>query len=225
MTVPETQQQKIKVMLVDDHNLFREGVSSMLAMTDNIEIVAELSHGQDAVSRAVEVDPDIVLLDLHLPQISGIEICRALLKERPKTKVVMLTISKDLPSLYEAMKAGACGYLIKDIKFNELVDALEKVYTHGGLPESLSGEMVQHMHQMTEEERRNIQQRTALGKLSPRELEILKQITEGKGNREIAVELTISEHTVRNHINNIFNKLQVKDRTEAAVLAIRHGVA
>lgn len=218
-------QQKIRVMLVDDHNLFREGLSSMLAMTDHIEVVAEVSQGRDAVGRALETQPDIVLLDLHLPEVGGIEICKNLLKEKPRTRVVMLTISKDLPSLYEAMKAGACGYLIKDIRFRELVEAIERVHQQGGLPESLSGEMVHQVQTLSEEDRKAYQARMALSKLSPRELEILRQITEGKGNREIAEALTISEHTVRNHINNIFNKLQVKDRTEAAVLAIRHGVA
>jgi two-component system nitrate/nitrite response regulator NarL len=218
-------QQKIRVMLVDDHNLFREGLSSMLAMTEHIQVVAEVARGRDAVGQAQESKPDIVLLDLHLPEIGGIEICKNLLRDNPKVKVVMLTISKDLPSLYEAMRAGACGYLIKDIRFRELIEALEKVHQNGGLPESLSGEMVQHVQSLSEEERRSYAARMALSKLSPREMEILRQITEGKGNREIAEVLTISEHTVRNHINNIFNKLQVKDRTEAAVLAIRHGLA
>ena len=216
---------KIRVMLVDDHNLFREGLASMLSMSDQIEVVAEVARGDEAVTRAGEVRPEIVLLDLHLPGMGGIEICRNILKQLPETRIVMLTSSKDLPSLYEAMKAGACGYLIKDIKFNELVNAVLRVHRDGGLPESLSDEVVHHVQSLTEEEMRAYTARQALGKLSPRELEILRLITEGKGNREIAEALIISEHTVRNHINNIFNKLQVKDRTEAAVLAIRHGVA
>ena len=145
---------KIRIMLVDDHNLFREGLASMLGMSDRIEVVAEVARGDEAVMRALEMRPEIVLLNLHLPGMGGIDICKAILKQLPDTRIVMLTISKDLPSLYEAMKAGACGYLIKDIRFNELVDAVVRVHREGGLPESLSDEVVHHVQALTEEEMR-----------------------------------------------------------------------
>src|ERR1700722_10089105 len=145
---------KIRVMLVDDHNILREGLASMLAMTRHIEVVAEVSRGLEAVAKAVETQPEIVLLDLHIPDLGGIDICRGLLKQMPGIKVVMLTISKDLPSLYEAMKAGACGYLIKDIKFPELVTAIERVHREGGLPESLSDEVVHNIQALTDDELR-----------------------------------------------------------------------
>lgn len=217
--------QNIRLMVVDDHLLFREGIHSLLRKHEDIEVVAEASGGRQAVDLASELAPDVILLDLNMPGMDGIEVCRRLRACCANARIIILTISRDLSSIVEAVRAGASGYLTKDTGSSELVDTVRRVYHEGNLLEPVLADRLlaefSNLNTLTEKEGIDA---GLFATLSPRETEILKLVAGGKANKAIASELNISEHTVRNHISNIFQKLQVNDRTEAAVLAVKRGL-
>jgi len=213
----------IRTMIVDDHALFRRGLEMVLASERDIDLVGQASDGAEAVEKAAESLPDVVLMDIRMPRSSGIEACRAMKDAAPSAKIVILTISDEEEDLFEAIRAGASGYLLKDIPLDEVADTVRAVY--GGqslINPSMAGKLLTEFATLarrdSEEER--VQQVPA-PKLTDREMQVLKLVARGMNNRDIAKELFISENTVKNHVRNILEKLQIHSRMEAVMVAVR----
>ena len=213
----------IRTMIVDDHALFRRGLEMVLDSEPDIELVSEASDGAEAVEKAGETLPDVVLMDIRMPRSSGIEACRALKDVVPSAKIVMLTISDEEADLFEAIRAGASGYLLKDIPLDEVADTVRAV--DGGqslINPSMAGKLLTEFATLARREAASEPpQQVPAPKLTDREMQVLKLIARGMNNRDIAKELFISENTVKNHVRNILEKLQIHSRMEAVMVAVR----
>ena len=210
----------IRVLVVDDHALFRRGLEMVLAHEDDIDVVGEAEDGADAVEKAIETTPDIVLMDVRMPRRGGIDACTAIKDAVPSSKIIMLTISDEEADLYEALKAGATGYLLKEISIDEVAAAVRAV--HGGqslISPSMDSKLLNEFASMIK--RDDERQQVPVPRLTEREMEVLRLVAKGLNNREIAKQLFISENTVKNHIRNILEKLQLHSRMEAVVYAVR----
>ena len=210
----------IRVLVVDDHALFRRGLEMVLAHEDDIDVVGEAEDGADAVEKAIETTPDIVLMDVRMPRRGGIDACTAIKDAVPSSKIIMLTISDEEADLYEALKAGATGYLLKEISIDEVAAAVRAV--HGGqslISPSMASKLLNEFASMIK--RDDERQQVPVPRLTEREMEVLRLVAKGLNNREIAKQLFISENTVKNHIRNILEKLQLHSRMEAVVYAVR----
>jgi NarL family two-component system response regulator LiaR len=215
-----TQTTPITVMIVDDHELVREGIRSFLDSQTDIDVLAEASNGRDAIRLAAEFVPDVVLMDLMMPQMGGVEATRQLKQVSPTSQVVILTSYHDDEHIFPALRAGARSYVLKTLRPAELADAVRR---------AARGEAVLHpqvaarvIRDMQDPHTRD--QLDPLTELTERELQVLKLIAEGQNNQSIADDLGISERTVKGHVSNILAKLHLNDRTQAAVLAWREGV-
>jgi DNA-binding NarL/FixJ family response regulator len=214
----------IRVLIADDHALFRRGLEMVLEEEDDIDLVGQASDGTEAVAVAGEALPDVVLMDIRMPKITGIEACRATKEVAPSAKIVMLTISDEEEDLFEAIRAGASGYLLKDIPLDEVAEAVRAV--HGGqslINPSMAGKLLSEFATLAkrDDEEEERVQHVAAPKLTDREMEVLKLVARGMNNRDIAKELFISENTVKNHVRNILEKLQIHSRMEAVMIAVR----
>lgn len=212
---------QISLLLVDDHALFREGLASLLSYQPDFTVVGEAASGEEAVERARELVPDVVLMDIDLPGIDGIEATRRIKRQLPEVRVVMLTVYDDHERLFQSIKAGAQGYLIKNIRSAELLDQLR------GLARGEAAISRRMAARILEEFARLERQAEILepdGGLSPREVEVLELVALRLSNKEIAARLSISEHTVKNHLKNILAKLQLSSRRQAAAYAVAHGL-
>jgi DNA-binding NarL/FixJ family response regulator len=201
---------KIRVMVIDDQAVVRQGFVSLISTVPDMEIVAEGSNGREAVELFRLHQPDITLIDLRMPEMSGVEAIGEIRREFPGARIIVLTTYDGDEDIYRSVQAGAQGYLLKDMFFEELESAIRKV--HGGarlIPGSVAERLAARM---------------SSSELTSRELEVLKQIVDGKSNKEIANILSISEATVKSHINNILSKLGVSDRTQAATRALQRGI-
>ncbi len=210
----------IRVLVVDDHALFRRGLEMVLAQEPDIEVVGEAGDGAEAVERAEELLPDVVLMDIRMPRRSGIEACTAIKEAVPSAQIIMLTISDEEADLYEAIKAGATGYLLKEISIDEVATAIRAVA--GGqslISPSMASKLISEFAQLVK--RDDDRQQVPAPRLTERELEVLRLVARGMNNRDIARQLFISENTVKNHIRNILEKLQLHSRMEAVVYAVR----
>ncbi len=211
----------IRALIVDDHALFRRGLEMVLDAEADIELVGEASDGEEAVGKAGESLPDVVLMDIRMPRTSGIEACRALKAVAPSAKIVMLTISDEEDDLFEAIRAGASGYLLKDIPLDEVAEAVRAVY--GGqslINPSMAGKLLTEFATLARREEETPRQVPA-PRLTEREIQVLRLVARGMNNRDIAKELFISENTVKNHVRNILEKLQIHSRMEAVMVAVR----
>jgi len=211
----------IRVLVVDDHALFRRGLEMVLIQEPDIEVVGEASDGEEAVGMVSTLTPDVVLMDIRMPKGSGLDACTAIKDLVPSARIVMLTMSDDEADLYEAIKAGASGYLLKEIPVYEVAEAIRAVYTGQSLiSPAMAGKLLTEFASMM---RDTTEQPPAARapRLTDRELEVLKLVARGLNNRDIAKELYISENTVKNHIRNILEKLQLHSRMEAVVYAVR----
>ena len=208
--------ESIRVLLVDDQELFRRGVKMMLAADEVLEL-EEVGDGDTALERVAENPPDVVLLDVRMPGRGGVEVCAAIKRLSPATAVIMLTASDDETDLYESVKNGASGYLLKDgSTYDQVVEAVRLVAAGQSLiSPSMATKLLEEFVQMSRSPAQPV------ASLTPRELEVLRQVARGLSNREIAAALRISENTVKNHIRNILEKLQMKSRMEAAMFAVR----
>ena len=206
---------KTKVLVADDHELVREGICKLLDLFDNIEIVGEAGDGLEAVSKVRDQFPDLVLLDLNMPRMNGINALRKIKEISSEVKVIILTIHDDEEYIYKATSAGAEGFIKKDITSKELHDAINRV---------LDGETV-FPRTVAQEHDTDSEQPTDYNELlSNREHEVLGLLARGMSNREIAEELYISEKTVKNHVSNILRKLDVNDRTQAVIKSLKYGL-
>ncbi|MGD2251919.1 MAG: response regulator transcription factor [Anaerolineales bacterium] len=218
----------IGIIVVDDHPLFREGVRNIVNAESDLEVLAEAMSGEQALGVVRDVKPRVALVDINLPAMNGIQVTRRILADKLDTAVVLLTAYDDVEQVLHAFRAGAAAYCSKDVEPGKLVDIIrqvargfyvvgDQVYDKDGLEHWLERgvETVRRPHLEGEVE--------AYTPLSPREMEILQYVTRGLSNKEIAVRLEISHQTVKNHMTSILHKLDVEDRTQAAVYALRHG--
>ncbi len=212
----------IRTMIVDDHALFRRGLEMVLDEEPDIELVGQASDGAEAVEKAAESLPDVVLMDIRMPRSSGIEACRAMKEAAPSAKIVILTISDEEEDLFEAIRAGASGYLLKDIPLDEVADTVRAV--HGGqslINPSMAGKLLTEFAVLAKRDDEERAQELPAPRLTEREMQVLKLVARGMNNRDIAKELFISENTVKNHVRNILEKLQIHSRMEAVMVAVR----
>ena len=210
----------IRVMICDDHALFRRGLIMVLEGEDDIEVVAEAEDGEDAVEKAVEFVPDVVLMDVRMPGVDGIEATRRIAEKVPTAKILMLTVSDEEEDLYEAIKAGATGYLLKEVSIEEVAPAARAVVAGQSLiSPSMASKLLGEFSNLA----KRAEERTSVPtpRLTDRELEVLRLVAQGKSNREIAGDLYISENTVKNHVRNILEKLHLHTRMEAVMYAVR----
>ncbi len=211
----------IRLLIADDHELFRRGLRMVLEDEDDIEVVGEVGDGQTAVQLAIDEAPDVMVMDVRMPQLSGIEAAIKVKEALPHTKILMLTISDEEDDLYEAIKAGANGYLLKEISIDEIGNAVRSVHAGQSLiSPSMASKLLNEFASMIKREEEEKEQVPA-PKLTPREMEVLEHVAKGMNNREIAKALFISENTVKNHVRNILEKLHLHSRMEAVVYAVR----
>ena len=212
----------LRVLIVDDHDLFRSGLRTLLE-DEGVQIVGEASSGQDALEIVRQLAPDVVVMDLNMPGMGGVEATRHISSVAPLTRVLMLTISDQDNDVIDAILAGACGYLLKSSSIQELMAGIRAAAQGESLiSPTIATKVLQRIrassHQPEIED-------TIRSELSDREIEVLKLIANGKDNAQIAAELVISPKTVKNHISNILMKLQIQNRIQAAVYAVRSGIA
>ena len=210
----------IRVLIADDQPLYRRGLEVVLHTEENIEVVGEAENGEEAIAKAEELAPDVVLMDVRMPRINGIEATQAIRDRVPTTKILMLTVSDEDSDLYEAIKAGASGYLLKEVSVEEVADSIRAVMQgESKITPSMASKLINEFSAMSK--RADERQRLPAPALTARELEVLKLVAKGMSNREIADELFISENTVKNHVRNILEKLHLHSRMEAVMYALR----
>lgn len=210
--------EKIRVMIADDHSLIREGLKQLLEFDGSIEVVGEVSNGVECLERMNEYNPEVLLLDINMPEKNGIEVLKQMKADDSKIKVLILTVHNEMDYLMKAIDIGVDGYILKDSESTELKKAIKAVrdgenYIQPSLIPALNSQL---LNRDTDKDK--------ISSLTNRELEVLVQVANGMFNKEIATYLNISERTVKNHISNIFKKIDVSDRTQAAVFAIKNNI-
>ena len=217
---PRADGDRLRVLLVDDHDLFRTGLRNLLE-EQGVQVVGEAASGTDALRIVREIAPDVVVMDLNMPGMSGVEATREITTIAPLTRVVVLTISDQDDDVMDAIVAGACGYLVKDSSIEELMRGINAAAIGESLiSPPIASKVLQRMRAVTLDQGAE----TIRAELSERELDVLRLIANGKDNSEIAEALHISPKTVKNHISNILMKLQIDNRIQAAVYAVRSGI-
>lgn len=216
----------IRILLVDDQALFREGLRTLLSIRPDLEVVGEAENGREAVEKAAELRPDVILMDLRMPVLNGVAATQQLQQEQPESKVIVLTTFDDDEYIFDGLRAGAVGYLLKDVSSEKLVEAIRAAARgESFLEPSIAAKVVAEFTRLSGEKRPSSKSKQPLVEpLSQRELEILGVLAEGASNREIAQQLHITEGTVKNHVTNILGKLGVRDRTQAALKARELGL-
>ena len=210
----------IRVLIVDDHALFRRGLVMVLEQEKDIELVGEAGDGAEAVNIAQDTMPDVVLMDVRMPRRGGIEATSQIKALAPHIKILMLTISDEEADLYDAIKAGASGYLLKEISIEEVANAIRQVYAgQSMISPSMASKLLTEFATMVK--KTDEKPAAAQPRLTEREMEVLRLVAKGRNNRDIAKELFISENTVKNHIRNILEKLHLHSRMQAVVYAVR----
>lgn len=217
-----------KIVIIDDHQLFREGVKRILDFEDSFEVIAEGDDGAEAVELYEKYQPDVLLMDINMPRMNGVEATEALLKKFPDAKVIILSIHDDGSYVTHALKTGALGYMLKEMDADEIVEAI-KVVSLGGsyLHPKVTYNLVEEFRRLSEREHKGAFQQNDVRRpyhlLTKRESEVLQLLTDGQSNRTIGETLFISEKTVKNHVSSILQKMNVNDRTQAVVTAIKNG--
>ncbi|WP_188206717.1 response regulator transcription factor [Alkalibacillus aidingensis] len=219
------------IVLIDDHKLFREGIKRILEFEEDFEVVAEGSDGSEAMDLIEQHQPDIVIMDINMPNVNGVEATRELVNHYPDLRVIILSIHDDEAYVTHALKSGALGYMLKEMDTDELVNAI-KIVSDGGsyVHPKVTHNLIKDYHRLsTSNETKNkpafeyVEYRKPLHLLTRRECEVLQLMTDGRSNRGISEDLFISEKTVKNHVSNILQKMNVNDRTQAVVTAIKNG--
>ncbi len=210
----------IRLMIVDDHAVVREGIRTYLELEDHFQIVGEASNGREAADKARVLRPDVVLMDLLMPELDGIGATKAIKETNPEIRIIVLTSFTDDEHILPAIEAGATGYLLKDVSAEELARAIEGAYRGEA---QLHPEVTRKLMEQVRQPRRTQQQPG--DDLTPREMEVLRLIASGMSNKEIGRQLVMTERTVKGHVSNILGKLNLQDRTQAALYAVRNGLA
>jgi two-component system response regulator DevR len=210
----------LKILLVDDHEVVRLGLNSLLSNYPGFEVVAEASDADEAVSKCIEYKPDVVIMDIRLPGKNGIEATKEIMEELPDTKVIMLTSFAEDDLLFDAINAGAYGYVLKQIGSDDLIKSLETIGRGEALIDPV---LTQKVFKRVREASRKATDE-AFAALSDQEIRILALISKGQTNKEIASDIFLSEKTVRNYVSSILSKLNLKTRSEAAAYAVRHNI-
>jgi two-component system nitrate/nitrite response regulator NarL len=211
--------EKIRVLLVDDHTLFRSGICSLLQRHPDFEIVGEAGDGLEGIKRARSLRPDVVLLDLHMPGVSGLQAVKVMAEEIPDVQVLMLTVSEDAQDLMDALRAGASGYLLKNIETDMLVDAIRRAARgESVVSQQMTAKLIQGVRSPPKADASAERDR-----FSPRERDIMVSLAMGESNKEIARRLDLAESTVKIHVQNIFKKLNMSSRVQVALYAVEHG--
>lgn len=208
----------VNILLADDHRMVREGIRCLLENVPEFNVVGEAGDGYECISLVNKTKPNIVLLDIDMPDMNGIEALRVIKEQKMLCKVIMLTRHNEIDYLMKALEIGCDGYILKESSFETLLKAIFKVYSGNNYIEP----NLMPLLNANLEEKSNVKKR--ISELTKREIDVLKMIASGAFNKEIASTLNISERTVKNHISNIFKKIQVSDRTQAAVFAIKNGI-
>ena len=219
--MPETADEdaRIRVLIADDHELFRRGLERVFETEPDLEVVGEASDGAEALERATTLEPDVVLMDVRMPSVDGIEATQRIRHSLDRVKVVMLTGSENEEDLFAAVRAGANGYLLKDGSIDEIADTVRAVARgQSVIAPSMASKLLAEFSLLS---RRVDDQNGGAPRLTDRELEVLRLIAQGMSNKEIAAHLVIAQNTVKNHVRNILEKLQLRTRTEAATYALR----
>lgn len=212
--------EQIRVMIVDDHAVVREGIRTYLDLEEQFDIVGEAANGREAAEKVPALRPDVVLMDLLMPEMDGIAATKAIKERNPNVKVIVLTSFTDDEHIMPAIEAGATGYLLKDVSAEDLARAIEGAY-QGQV--QLHPEVTRKLMEQVRQPRKPPSQPGE--DLTPRELEVLRLIASGMSNKEIGRQLVMTERTVKGHVSNILGKLNLQDRTQAALYAVRHGLA
>ena len=208
----------VKIMITDDHSMIREGLKSLLELDGDIEVIAEAENGEECLQKLLTVKPDVLLLDINMPKMNGLEVLKSLKDAKSKVKVLVLTVHNETEYLMKAVEIGINGYVLKDSESAELKKAIFTIYDgENYIQPSLIPALNSKMIEKNEDE-------IKLESLTRRELQVLKLLAVGMYNKEVAEKLDISERTVKNHVSNIFKKIEVTDRTQAAVFAIRNNL-
>ena len=210
----------IRVLLVDDHTLFRSGIKSLLQRNSDFEVVGEAGDGLEGIKRARSLKPDVALIDLHMPGVSGLEAVKAITEEMPDVRVLMLTVSEDAQDLIDALRAGASGYLLKNIETDTLIDAIRRAAKGESIvSQQMTAKLIQGVRRQASGDPAVLDR----DKLSPRERDIMSSLAPGESNKEIARKLDLVESTVKIHVQNIFKKLNMSSRVQVALYAVEHG--
>lgn len=217
----------IRLMIADDHTLLRQGLRNVLELEEDLVIVGEASDGEDTIKKVESLRPDVVLLDLNMPKMNGIEVARWVKKNQPDTQIVILTIHEDENYMFEVIRAGALGYLLKDVEPTMLVKAI-RIVAEGQsfIYPTLTGRLVGEFARLTDNSQlaQPRYYKPHPDRLTMREMDILRLLVCGMTNQEIASRLYLSEKTIKNHLTSVFRKFSVNDRTQAAIYAIKHKI-
>jgi DNA-binding NarL/FixJ family response regulator len=215
--------ERIKVLIADDHRVVREGLVAILKTKENIDVVGEAQDGQEAVEKARALLPDVILMDVSMPRMGGVEATRIVKREFPHMGIVALTMYEEQQYIFDLVRAGATGYLLKDTDSSQIVAAIRSIYRGESLIHpSVASKILAEFSLLAQ--RKGRKPSWVEHDLTEREITVLRLVADGKTNKEIANNLDLSEKTVKNHVRNIFHKLHVYDRTQAAILAIRKGL-
>jgi DNA-binding NarL/FixJ family response regulator len=215
--------ERIKVLIVDDHRVVREGLSAILKSKENIHVLGEAQDGQEAVEKARSLLPDVILMDVSMPKMTGVEATRIIKREFPHIGIIALTMYEEQQYIFDLVRGGATGYLLKDSDSDQIVKAIQAVYRGESLIHpSVASKILAEFSLLAQ--KKGKKSGWVEHDLTDREITVLRLVADGKTNKEIANNLDLSEKTVKNHVRNIFHKLQVYDRTQAAILAIRKGL-
>ncbi|MEH7883680.1 response regulator transcription factor [Bacillus sp. JJ1609] len=214
----------VNILIVDDQELMRDGLATILALRPEIDVAGVASNGQEAFEKAGQLRPDIVLMDIRMPVANGVEGTRLITSAYPDIKVLMLTTFNESALIFEALEEGASGYLLKDMPTDAIVQAIMTVQSGGMvLPKELTADIVREMKRSQAADQIS-EVPEIIKELTDRELEVLNKLGLGLNNKEIAKELFISEGTVKNHVSNLISKLELRDRTQAAIFAVRYNI-
>lgn len=213
---------KINVLIADDHSMVRQGLKQILELEEDISVISQASNGDEAVRLAKLHKPDIILMDINMPGTNGLQAIKELKQENNPGRIIVLTIHEDREYLFKTLQMGAEGYVLKDAEPSVLIEAIKTVYAgQSYIQPNMTRELVKEYKRITLHEKTSSEEKN----LTAREIEVLELIAEGLINKEIAKRLYISEKTVKNHVSNIFKKLNVSDRTQAAIYAFKHNIA
>ena len=215
--------ERIKVLIADDHRVVREGLMAILKTKENIEVVGEAQDGQDAIQKVRTLEPDVILMDVRMPRMGGGEATRQIKREFPHIGIIALTMYDEQQYIFDLVRAGATGYLLKDSESSQIVEAIRAIHRGESLIHpSVASKILAEFSLLAQKKGKKPSWEDH--DLTEREITVLRLVADGKTNKEIANNLNLSEKTVKNHVRNIFHKLQVYDRTQAAILGIRKGI-